>query len=200
MILNKDYNLEKNSWSGNDPRSILLHSTGGNSLIGAIETLKLRGLSYNYIIFRGEIYEIVHWSRCAWHAGVIKRAVLRAKVFFKTLVGPDNPNRNSVGIAFVETNHWLSDEDVDAFVVLSKTLGQETNYRYTSDNIFGHYEVTYDKPWYVKNFKAQCVDALIGDKDDKDAGEMSRKKLLIKYLTLQVKLLTLQLFTRRQLS
>jgi N-acetyl-anhydromuramyl-L-alanine amidase AmpD len=168
-----------NFWPGNNPISLMLHTTGGDSLIGAIETLIIRGLSYNYIIFKGEIYELVHWRDSAWHAGVIKRPNLRSQAFYKTLKGEDNPNRHSIGIAFVETSPLLSEEDVNAFVWLSKQLGVETGNRWNADNIFYHREVTADKPWYVKNFRDQCLEALVGDKDEKDAGEKSQREILI---------------------
>lgn len=171
-----------NYWTGNDPRSLMLHTTGGDSLIGAVETLEIRGLSYNYLIYQGQIYELVNWQNSAWHAGVVRGMNLRAQAFYKDGKGENNPNRHSVGIAFVETNPYLTEEDVNAFVWLSKHLGQQTGIRYTADNIFYHKEVTSDKPWYVKNFRDQCLEALVGDKDDKDDGETAKRELLRRVL------------------
>lgn len=186
--INKQYTLD-NYWTGNDPRSLMLHTTGGDSLIGAVDTLIARGLSYNYVIYKGNIYELVHWSNAAWHAGVIKRPNIRAQVFYGSLKEEENPNRNSVGIAFVETNEYLDEEDVDAFVRLAKWLGQETGNRYTAENIFAHVEVTYDKPRIVLNFKEQCIEALVGDKDHKDEVKITQMKLIIKLLQSKIRIL-----------
>lgn len=178
----------------------MLHTTlGGGTIQGVHQTLLTRGLSYNYIIKNGIVYEIVPYYQCAWHAGVIKNPNMRSQVFYKTLKGEDNPNRQSVGIAFdyPQGATQLSDADINAAIDLIKWIGSETGYRYNADNIFYHKEVTSNKPIAVKGYRDQVLDALVGDKDDKDAGEISRKRLLIKYLTLQVKLLTLQLFARQ---
>lgn len=191
--MNKTYQID-NYWEGNNPKSQMLHISGGTSLIGAYETLKARGLSYNYAIHFGEIYELVHWSKCAWHAGVIHNPNLRARAFYNTLKDDENPNRNSVGIVFIQPfgTTSVSEEDVDAYVRLTKWLGQETGVRYNADNIFYHHEVTDYKPKEVGKIREQVLDGLVGDKDDKDAGEMTRLKLIIKLLQLRLKLLLLK--------
>ena len=184
-----------NYWGGNNPRSIMLHTTGGDSVIGAVETLKARGLSYNYIIKNGTVYQLVDFNNSAWHAGVVSGMNLRAKAFFGTGKGDENPNRNSVGISFAQAFgvKEIPDEDVDACVELIKYLGAQTGVRYNADNIFYHREVTSYKPLEVKGYREQVLDALVGDKDDKDAGEKSNLELLLKIAQLQLQILLLKL-------
>lgn len=191
MNIDKRYKTD-NYWWNNDPRSIMLHTTGGGSVIGAVETLKARGLSYNYIIARGQVYELVNWENSAWHAGVIKSPNLRAQAFYKTLKGEDNPNRNSVGISFIYPEGditQLDDESIDACVQLIKYIGSQTGVRYTPDNIFYHREVTIYKPIVVKGYRDQILEALVGDKDEKDALQKTITKLLLEVAQLKLRLL-----------
>ena len=181
-----------NYWANNNPRSIVLHTTGGYGFIGAYETLKARGLSYGYIIEPdGKVYELVHWSNSAWHAGVIKRPNLRAKAFYGTLKGKDNPNRNSVGIAFTYPDgiDILTDKQVDSATLLIKQIGKEAGVRYNADNVFYHKEVTYNKPAIVKGYRDQVLEALIGDKDHKDALQKTILQLTLQMLKLKLALL-----------
>ena len=195
MEINRQY-ASKNFWRGNDPRSIMLHTTGGGSLIGAIETLKARGLSYNYIFCEGKVYELVHYKNSAWHAGVVKGMNMRSQIFYKTGKGEDNPNRHSIGFSFVYPKpdyKVLNDVDVDNAVLLMKQIGKETNQRFNADNIFYHREVTNDKPIIVQGYRNQILEALIGDKDDKDVVDEKYLKLMIQFLQLRIQLLLLQL-------
>ena len=181
-----------NYWNGNDPASIVLHTTGGYGAENAYRTLIARGLSYNYIIEDGIIYELVPWDKSAWHAGVKKSPNLRARTFF----GNENPNKKSVGIAFTYPRTGdisrLPDSDVDAVVKLIKDIGRQTNVRYNPDNIFYHQEITIDKPKIVKGYRDQVLDGLVGDKDEKDAGERTRLELMIQLLKLRIQLLLLR--------
>jgi len=190
MKINKKH-LSNNYWSGNDPSSIMLHTTLGSTVIGAVETLKARGLSYNYLISGGVVYELVNWSNSAWHAGVTSGMNLRSRAFY----GSRNPNKHSVGIAFVQPLgvKALPEMDIDACVLLLKQIGKESGNRYNADNIFYHKEVTSYKPEQVKYYREQVLEALVGDKDDKDVGEKTRLKLMIQLLQLRIKLLLLQL-------
>ena len=174
----------------------MLHTTLGSTVIGAVETLKARGLSYNYLISGGVVYELVDWSNSAWHAGVTSGMNLRSRAFY----GNRNPNKHSVGIAFVQPLgvNILPDEDIDAAVLLLKHIGQQSSNRYNADNIFYHREVTSYKPLQVKYYREQVLDALVGDKDGKDAGEKTRLQLMIQLLQLRVKLLLLQLSKQKQ--
>ena len=54
------------SWPGNTHESIILHTTLGNSYSGAEETLKIRHLSYHFIIDEeGDVFQLVNTSRSA---------------------------------------------------------------------------------------------------------------------------------------
>ena len=190
-----------NFWANNNPRSFMLHTTGGYGVIGAVETLIARGLSYNYIIDNGTVYQLVDWKNSAWHAGVIKSPNMRAQVFYGSLKDAENPNRHSVGVAFTYPAGGdlenLPDKDIDACVRLMKHVGSETGVRYNADNIFYHQEVTSDKPIIVKGYRDQILNALVGDKDEKDSGEKARLLLLIQFLTLKLKYLLLLKALRR---
>ena len=194
MRINKQHK-STNYWEGNDPRSIMLHMTGGSTLKGAVDTLKARGLSYNYLIDQGKAYELVDYSKSAWHAGVVSKMNLRAKACYSNGKGENNPNRNSVGISFVQPFGVteLPDEDIDCAVQLIKWLGSKIEVRYTPDNIFYHREVTSYKPLEVKYYREQVLDALIGDKDHKDNIQKTILQLTIKVAQLRVKLLMQQL-------
>lgn len=184
------------SWEGNTQESIVLHTTLGNTYIGAEETLKVRHLSYHYVIDKdGAIYQLVDIDRAAWHAGVKSKPNMRASVFY----GTDNPNRRSIGIAFVGT--WMGEftnEQRDAAVWLIKEIGKQTGVRYTADNIFYHQEITNYKPAFVSEIRQKVLTGLIGFKDETDAGEKARLQLFIEYLKLKIKLLTLQKNERKE--
>ena len=180
--------LEEYSWSGNTHESIVLHTTLGHSYEGAEETLKIRHLSYHYIIDElGVIRQLVPIDRSAWHAGVKSGQNLRATVFY----GDTNPNRRSVGIAFVRFGHErLTDAQRDSAVWLIKEIGKQTGIRYNRDNIFAHYEVTSYKPYEVFSpYRDQVIEGLEGFKDESDAKEKTKLLLIIQLLQLKLKLL-----------
>lgn len=175
------------SWPGNTQESIVLHTTLGNSYIGAHETLRIRHLSYHYIIDQdGDVYQLVETNRSAWHAGVKSNPNLRVRAFF----GPDNPNRRSIGIAFIRTGErFITAAQRDAAVSLIKRLGAESGVRYNRDNIFCHYEITDYKPKEVERYRQQVIEGLEGYKDETDAGEKARLRLIVELLINRLKLL-----------
>jgi AmpD protein len=70
-----------------------MHATAGRTLVGAVETLIKRKISYHYIIDKdGVVTQCVPFSEVAFHAGVSK--------------GPEGASVNgySVGISFVNLN------------------------------------------------------------------------------------------------
>ncbi len=85
----------KNGGTRKHTTTIVMHATAGrehpdSSAQNAIDTLRERGLSYNYIIARdGTVYKGVPLANEAWHAGVS--------------FGPDGSGCNgySIGISFV---------------------------------------------------------------------------------------------------
>lgn len=181
--------IEDYSWPGNTHESIILHTTLGNTYIGAEETLRIRHLSYHYIIDEdGEVFELVDINRSAWHAGVKHKPNLRVRSFY----GSDNPNRRSIGIAFVRNGQTeLTSAQRDAGVSLIKWLGSRTGVRYNRDNIFAHCEVTDYKPWEVfDSYRDQICQGLEGFKDETDAGERSKLLLIIALLQQLIKELT----------
>lgn len=158
--------VENYSWSNNTHESIILHTTLGNTYQGAFDTLKIRGLSYHYIIdIDGTIRELIPIERSAWHAGVKSNPNARVRAFF----GNDNPNRRGIGISFVRRGHpTLEPEQRDAAVWLIKNIGERTGVRYNADNIFTHHEITDYKPEEVDDYRLEVLDGLVGFKDEKD--------------------------------
>lgn len=73
-----------------DITTIVLHTTDGTTLDGALSTLAARGLSYHYLIdVDGDVVKAVDFERVAYHAG--------------QSYGPDGANVNSysIGISMV---------------------------------------------------------------------------------------------------
>jgi N-acetyl-anhydromuramyl-L-alanine amidase AmpD len=135
----------------------------GNSFDGAYQTLKARGLSYNYIIDAdGTTYEIVPWYHSAWHAGIKSNPNKRVVDFY----GNKNPNRHSVGVAFVRKGQPLTESQIDGAVKLIKWLGKQTKVVYDESNIFYHQEITDYKPKEVEQYRSAVLEALFGEKED----------------------------------
>lgn len=111
---------------------VVLHSTAGSSLSGAIATLRSRGLSYHYLIDKdGTIVEAAPTSRKAFHAGnsygprekskgIDPRQDAQARFVAKTSV-----NAYSIGISFVNRNDGVdpyTQEQMDAVEALLRLL------------------------------------------------------------------------------
>ena len=177
--------LSSYSWDGNTNEAIVLHTTLGNTYQGAFDTLKIRGLSYHYIVDTdGTIRELIPIERSAWHAGVKSSPNARVRSFF----GNDNPNRRSVGISFVRRGQpTLEPEQRDAAVWLIKDIGERTGIRYNADNIFTHHEITDYKPVEVNDYRQEVLDGLVGFKDEKDV--VAQQKLVVKLLERLISLL-----------
>ena len=127
-------------------------------------------------------------TRSAWHSGVKSNPNLRVRAFY----GSDNPNRRSIGIAFVRNGHQeLTSAQRDTGVQLIKWIGEQTGVRYNRDNIFTHYEVTDYKPWEVEDYRNQIIEGLEGYKDETDAGERTQLMLIIQLLQTLIKQLIL---------
>lgn len=183
------------SFKNSTGEAIIFHTTLGNTYQGAHQTLKLRHLSYHFIIDTdGTIYQLIDTNRAAWGAGATANMNMRAKVFF----GTTNPNVIGIQVAFVRFGHkYLTPMQRDAGVWLVKHIGSVTGKRYTWDNTFSHFEVTNysatSKPREVANYRQQVMDGVVGFKDNKDNKEKTRMLLYIQYLQLQLKLLRLRL-------
>ena len=189
--------IQDYSWPGNTQESIVLHTTLGNNYEGAYETLKIRHLSYHFIIDEdGDVYQMVDIERSAWHSGVKSNPNLRARSFF----GTENPNRRSIGIAFVRNgDSSITSLQRDSAVNLIKEIGQTNGIRYNRDNIFCHYEITDYKPKEVENYRQQVVEGLEGYKDETDAGEKGKLLLIIQLLQTLIKQLQQKLNEQKDL-
>lgn len=86
--------------------TVVLHATAGSTLGGAISTLRLKGLSYHYLIEKdGAVTKCCPSSRVAYHAG--------------KSIGPSGKNVNdySIGISFVNRNDGVDPITTDQELV-----------------------------------------------------------------------------------
>lgn len=100
-------------------RRTIFHHTGGGNVSGAIETLRQRQLSYNYIIdYNGVIHQLVSEGRMAWHAG--------------------GDNSDSIGVALVGRNasEAPTPAQLQSAGILQRYLSSRYNYPLTS--VQGH--------------------------------------------------------------
>jgi N-acetylmuramoyl-L-alanine amidase len=93
--------------------TIVMHSTAGSTLAGAVSALRSRGLGYHYLIEQnGRIWKGAPTSRNVGHAG--------------ESIGPDGPSVNgySIGVSFVHPNDGtpLRADQIDAAERLCKVL------------------------------------------------------------------------------
>lgn len=181
--------VEDYSWDGNTKEAIVLHITAGSNYKGAEDTLKIRHLSYHFIIDKdGSISQLTDINRSAWHAGIKSNPVDRVVKFF----GDTNPNKRSIGISFVcEKDEWyvsneLTEKQIDAGVWLIKYIGSQTGIRYNGDNIFTHGEIT-DYKEKMEEERKIIVSELIGYRDEQDVVKLSSvvERLKIKLQTLK---------------
>lgn len=116
---------------GIKPQGIVFHHTAGGSSEGAINALKQRGLSYNYLIEKdGTVVQLVPPEQGALHMRPSEKGGLT--------------NGNSVGISFVARN----DGDVTAAQrQAGRQLAGQIAQKYGIDqkNVFGHGEVNSHK-------------------------------------------------------
>jgi len=174
--------------------SLMFHTTLGTNYQGAYDTLKIRHLSYHFIIDEdGTIYQLIDLSRGAWGAGATSRMNVRALAYF----GLVNPNQKAIQIAFVRRGQsQLTQEQRDAGVWLTKHIGKQTGARYNRNNMFYHREVTnYNasaKPPEVREYLEQVLDGLVGFKDNTDNVSPEYLKMYIKYLQLLIQVLLLR--------
>lgn len=93
--------------------TLVLHSTAGSSLSGALAALRDRDLSYHYLIEKdGRVTKAVPSRRVAFHAG--------------TSTGPNGPSVNnySIGVAFVNRNDGVDPITDAQYASLEKLISQ----------------------------------------------------------------------------
>jgi N-acetyl-anhydromuramyl-L-alanine amidase AmpD len=93
--------------------TVVMHSTAGTTLAGAVSTLRAKGLGYHYLIERdGTVHKGCATSRNCGHAG--------------ESVGPDGRHCNSyaIGVSFVHPNDGtpIDQRAIDAAGELLKAL------------------------------------------------------------------------------
>jgi hypothetical protein len=113
----------------------VFHHTGGDSVNGAISTLKQRGLSYHYIIAKD---------------GTITQLLPEGAVGYHTMPGDVGPNvknlnnSNTIGIAFAaSTDNDVTAEQIEKARALNAELSRKFGYPETS--VWGHGEVNKGK-------------------------------------------------------
>lgn len=132
------------TWLASRPRkpdavvdTIVLHATAGGTLSGALSTLRLRGLSYHYLIEDaasgrdGVITKGVPAGRIAFHAGNSygphedRRGVSRQRGAGSNFMAGCSVNGYTIGISFVNANDGIDPYgtlQVDSCVLLINAL------------------------------------------------------------------------------
>lgn len=118
------------------PRGATIHYTGGSSAAGAIDTLKKRGLSYNYLIDRnGEVIGLVPPDRQAAH---MYPAGYRMKAPPQGAQGLSN--KDTIGYSFVGRGEGdLTPAQKKTMQALISRDGQKFGFK--PDQVFGHGEI-----------------------------------------------------------
>jgi len=143
------------AWLASRPRfraitTIVLHATAGGSLSGALSTLRLKGLSYHYLIDKdGVVWKAVPYTRVAFHAG-------------KSL-GPSGENCNgySIGISFVNRNDGIdpyTEKQTEACRLLVADLQNAIS---SLQYLTTHYAVSPKRKTDPKGFPCSRVNGLL---------------------------------------
>lgn len=116
-----------------EPKAIVFHYTGGTTADGAIDTLRKRGLAYNYIIDKdGSVHVIAPGGTRAAHMRDSDK-------------GPGGfGNSNSIGIAYVGTGE---DDISDAQRAVGRALAARDagKFKIAPTQVFGHGEINSHK-------------------------------------------------------
>jgi hypothetical protein len=109
-----------------------MHHTGGDNLEGAINTLKSRKLSYNYIIDKdGKIHQILPEGITAYHAG-------------PTTKMPSVTNANTIGVSLVaKDDAEVNEVQIEAAKRLQTYLSSQ--YGFPLNSALGHGDVSSSK-------------------------------------------------------
>lgn len=92
-----------------NPRMIVVHSTGGSSLSGAIDTLRAKGLGYHFLIDKdGRVYQGCRMDRKCGHAGnsygplEAERNISKKQDSHANFIKKTSVNDYSIGMSFVQ--------------------------------------------------------------------------------------------------
>ena len=137
MIIEKKYskNFSKKLRKSKDIRLIIIHYTGMQSKIAAINRLlsSKHKVSCHYLLDRkGQVLQIVDDNKVAWHAGKSKW-----KHF-------NNLNKNSIGIELVNKGHEFGYEkftNIQINTLIKLCLGLKKKYKINNSNIIGHSDI-----------------------------------------------------------
>ena len=144
------------NWLASRPRkrpctTLVIHSTAGSSLSGALSALRAKELSYHALIEKnGQVTKCVPYSRVACHAGKSE--------------GPegDNVNNYSVGISFVNLNDGvdkLTDEQISAAEDLAMALKRQFP---TLKWVVNHHGISPGRKFDPRRFDLQSFGAKVG--------------------------------------
>jgi hypothetical protein len=111
---------------------VVIHHTGGNSLQGAVDTLKQRGLSYHYLVDRdGKVVQVLPDNLIGWHS-------------YPSNKKPEFNNSNTISISMVAADDKnVTAEQIAAATSLESMLAKK--YGFTKTNAYGHGEVSSSK-------------------------------------------------------
>ena len=149
IFINNSPNFSRKMRSGKDIKFIIIHYTGMQSEIESIKRLKnpKSKVSCHYLINRkGNIIQMVHENKIAWHAGNSK---------WKNI---SNLNTTSLGIELVNKGEKFGYENfpnlqVKSLILLCKFF--KTKYKIKKENFLGHSDIAplrkidpgYKFPW-----------------------------------------------------
>lgn len=126
---------------------VILHSTAGSSLAGALSALRQRGLAYNFLIDKdGSIHKCLPIKAKASHAGVS--------------VGWSGPNCNSytIGIAFVNENDGVKHITPEQEQAVRWLLKTQLKPEYPSlKYLTTHYGVSYPRKSDPRTVNARSI-------------------------------------------
>ncbi len=158
--------------------TIVIHSSGGSSLSGAIETLRQRELSYHYVIDRtGRVWKCVAITRIAFHAGSsygpreMALGVSLARDRRGRFVAKCSVNPYSIGICLInnDAKERPTPAQRAALVRLVKELKQKTFYTGPGGklvpsivNLTSHHQVSYPRKVDPYQFDGPGVASEVG--------------------------------------
>lgn len=109
--------------------TIVLHATGGSTVVGALDALREKGLGYHYIVDQnGHVYKAVSAADETYHAGSsygpheAKEGLSRAQKRTGEFIAGCSVNTYSVGVSLVNLNNGKDPYDHDQIEALIELL------------------------------------------------------------------------------
>ena len=169
IIKNQSPNYTNKSYIKN---AVILHTSLGTFDGGVSWILNPQSrVSYHYLISRdGEIVELVHPGKVAWHSGNVHAPNDKGKRILKknNLGQYVNPNTHTIGVAFANTERQsITEDQIETCVELLQYLDERFKLNLTKNNLVTHRDITSYKPnidsWMTK-IQARLFGSSFADK------------------------------------